>query len=35
MQKRVGEFPDIDTVDGEPVVTIKRTGKTVMIEVWR
>lgn len=34
MQKRVGEFSDMDTVDEEPVVTIKRTGKTVMTEVW-
>lgn len=34
MQKRVGGFPDIDTVDEEPVVIIKGTGKTVMTEVW-
>jgi hypothetical protein len=34
MQERVGEFPDVDTVDKEPVVTLEIIEETVTTELW-
>lgn len=34
MQKIVGGFPDVASVDEEPVVTLESIGETVMTEAW-
>lgn len=33
MQKRAGEFPDVEVVDKEPVVTLEIIEETVTTEV--
>ena len=34
MQERIGEFPDANSVDKEPVVTLEIIEETVTTEVW-